>query len=142
MELQPQPAIPGADPSPRMDARKLVRVRLAAKRRRARRIRRTVVAFSVVIFVALFSTIYVQLASGHDPALSASSKTVAAAKKTTPSKEASASTTSAGNGSTPATGTTASTQEATPSTSESTGSSEASSSKASSTPTTVTTHQS
>jgi negative regulator of sigma E activity len=122
MDIQPQPAIPGADPS-RMDARKLVRVRLAAKRRRAWRIRRTVTAFTVAIFVALFATIYVQLASGHDPALSTSSKTVVTAKKTTAGKEAAASTNSSS------------------SNSEGTGSSEASS-KTSSTPATVTTRQS
>jgi hypothetical protein len=58
---------------------KLARARLAARCRRTRRIRLGVVPFSVVLFLALFVTIYVQLASGHDPALSVSSKTARAA---------------------------------------------------------------
>jgi hypothetical protein len=42
-----------------------------AARRRARlsRIRQTVAAVSVCLFIALFSGIYVQMALGHDPAL-------------------------------------------------------------------------
>jgi hypothetical protein len=40
-------------------------------RRRARilRTRKRVAALSVIVFLALFSTIYVQMALGHDPAL-------------------------------------------------------------------------
>jgi hypothetical protein len=33
------------------------------------RIRKRVAAVSVIVFLALFSTIYVQMAFGHDPAL-------------------------------------------------------------------------
>lgn len=45
---------------------------LTARRLRVQRIRRTVSAAAVCVFIALFSTIYVQMAAGNDPALSAS----------------------------------------------------------------------
>jgi hypothetical protein len=73
MAFQPQAAFGGGASAPEIDTRALVRQRLAAKRRRTRRIRRAVVALSVAIFLALFATIYVQLASGNDPGVSASS---------------------------------------------------------------------
>jgi hypothetical protein len=59
--------------SPR-EARALADGRRAELRRRARRIRRSVAAVSAALLIGLFLVIYVQLASGHDPALSASSK--------------------------------------------------------------------
>jgi hypothetical protein len=62
----------------RADARRLGRERLAARRRRTTRIRATVASTAVAVFVAFFSTIYVQLANGHDPALAASTKNAAA----------------------------------------------------------------
>jgi hypothetical protein len=43
-------------------------------RRRARRIRRSVAAFSATLFAVAFMVVYVQLASGHDPALLADAK--------------------------------------------------------------------
>jgi hypothetical protein len=43
--------------------------RLVALQQRVLRIRRTVVAVAVAMFIAVFSTIYVQMASGNDPAL-------------------------------------------------------------------------
>jgi hypothetical protein len=43
--------------------------RLVALEQRVLRIRRTVVAAAVAVFIAVFSTIYVQMASGNDPAL-------------------------------------------------------------------------
>jgi hypothetical protein len=43
-------------------------------RRRAHRIRRSVAAFSATVFAAAFMVVYVQLASGHDPALVADAK--------------------------------------------------------------------
>ena len=55
----------------------LARERLAARRAQVRRIRRTVLAIGITLFVALFVTIYVQMASGRDPALAASSSNVA-----------------------------------------------------------------
>jgi hypothetical protein len=56
------------------EARALAGDRRAELHRRARRIRRSVGAVAAALFVALFLIVYVQLASGHDPALSASSK--------------------------------------------------------------------
>jgi hypothetical protein len=43
-------------------------------RLRARRIRQTVAGLAVALFSAAFLTVYVQLASGHDPALTAAAK--------------------------------------------------------------------
>jgi hypothetical protein len=40
-----------------------------ARRRRILRIRRTVVAISLAMFIALFSGLYVQMAAGRDPVL-------------------------------------------------------------------------
>jgi hypothetical protein len=42
---------------------------LAARRARVACIRNTVPAFAVAIFLALFATIYIQMAAGKDPAL-------------------------------------------------------------------------
>ena len=50
-------------------ARALGRRRLATRRHRTRLIRRRVIAATAAIFIALFSTIYVQMAAGRDPAL-------------------------------------------------------------------------
>jgi hypothetical protein len=47
-------------------------------RLRARRIRQRVAGLAVALFSAAFLTVYVQLASGHDPALTASAKRRAA----------------------------------------------------------------
>ena len=38
-------------------------------RRRARRIRRSVAGLAATVFIGVFLVVYVQLASGHDPAL-------------------------------------------------------------------------
>jgi uncharacterized membrane protein YgcG len=56
------------------DGRDLARQKLIAMRRRARRIRRLVAALAAATFTAAFLAVYVQLASGHDPALSAAAK--------------------------------------------------------------------
>jgi hypothetical protein len=45
---------------------------MTARRLRIRQIRRTVVAAAVTVFIALFATVYIQMASGNDPALGAS----------------------------------------------------------------------
>src|SRR5207245_2686088 len=55
-------------------ARMLARSRVAAMRSRARRIRGSVVGLTAALFTAVFLAVYVQLASGHDPALSAAGK--------------------------------------------------------------------
>jgi hypothetical protein len=52
-------------------------------RRRARRIRRSVASLAAVLFSAAFLVIYVQLASGHDPALEASARRAATASTVT-----------------------------------------------------------
>jgi hypothetical protein len=57
----------------------------AQRRARILRIRKRVAAASVIVFLALFSTIYVQMAFGHDPALGSQKKsqsTTAKAKAT------------------------------------------------------------
>jgi hypothetical protein len=53
-----------------------VHPRLAARRARTRRIRQTVVALTVALFIATWAVIFGTLASGNDPALSASRATV------------------------------------------------------------------
>jgi hypothetical protein len=62
-------------------------IALAQERRqtmllRARRIRRSVAALAAALFSLAFLVIYVQLASGHDPALLANAKRASAAKAT------------------------------------------------------------
>jgi hypothetical protein len=52
---------------------------LAARRRRVQRIRRTVTAAAVAVFLALFATIYIQMAAGRDPALNAATASTATA---------------------------------------------------------------
>ena len=42
---------------------------MQARRARVRQIRRTVTAVAVTVFIALFATIYIQMAAGKDPAL-------------------------------------------------------------------------
>ena len=74
----------------RMDARELARAKRDALARRARRIRRSVAAATVAMFVAVFLVVYVQLASGHDPALVANAEKRAAAASRTASKRAAA----------------------------------------------------
>ena len=66
----PPPAVPDPEQPARKDARKL----LAARRQRIRTMRRRVIAVSVTAFAAVWGVIFVQLASGHDPALSTSSR--------------------------------------------------------------------
>jgi hypothetical protein len=75
-------------PSP--EARRMARERAAQRRRHIRQIRRTVVVVSVTVFIALFSTIYIQLAAGRDPALTTGKQSTAWSSTTT----AAASTTS------------------------------------------------
>jgi len=57
-----------------LQARALARTRRAAMRRRASRIRRSVAALALALFSAAFLGVYAQLASGHDPALSAAAR--------------------------------------------------------------------
>ena len=64
---------PGPGPG-QLDRRTLARQKLIAMRRRARRIRRLVAGLAAATFTAAFLAVYVQLASGHDPALSTAAK--------------------------------------------------------------------
>ena len=50
------------------------------RRRRIAHIRRTVVALSLAIFIALFSGLYVQMAAGRDPVLGSTSTSTATAQ--------------------------------------------------------------
>jgi hypothetical protein len=52
---------------------------VAARRRRIHRIRARVAAGAAALFLALFSGLYVQMASGRDPVLRTSSAQVASA---------------------------------------------------------------
>jgi hypothetical protein len=84
------------DSPEQLDAGMLARDRRKALRGRARRMRRSIAASAAVLFCALFLVIYVQLASGHDPALSAASKrTATAGKVTAKASESSSGTTQA-----------------------------------------------
>jgi hypothetical protein len=62
------------DSPPRMDARALTRTRRDALRARTRRIRHAVAGVTATLFVLVFAVVYVQLASGHDPALVANAR--------------------------------------------------------------------
>jgi hypothetical protein len=48
---------------------------MQARRARVRQIRRTVTAVAVTVFIAVFATIYIQMAVGKDPALGSSTNT-------------------------------------------------------------------
>jgi hypothetical protein len=73
-----------------LQARALARARREAMLRRARRIRRAVAGLAVALFVATFLVVYVQLASGHDPALVANAAKRRAVSTSVTSTEASA----------------------------------------------------
>ena len=67
---------------------------VAARRARVRRIRGRIAAAATALFLALFSGLYVQMATGNDPALGAESAQVATATQATTSSSSSSSTTS------------------------------------------------
>ena len=131
-------------------AKRVARRRKAALRQRARRIRVTVASLSATLFVTAFLVVYVQLASGHDPALSADSKRsngttshVSTSSKTSEAasteREQSASSSSSDAEEEATTGTT---EEAAAGSSESTTSGEEASATSSEEPTPLTTSQS
>ena len=118
-----------------VDGRALAAAKREQMRLRARRIRRTVATGGAGLFATAFLGIYVQLASGHDPAL-----TAAAAKRAAAETAATASTagTSSGSGSSEESSSSSGSE-----TSSSSGTSESSSSATeSSSPSSVTTSQS
>lgn len=68
---------PPQEPQPtdkQLQGKAIARAKLEAMHARARRIRRYVAGTAGALFVAAFLGVYVQLASGHDPALVAASK--------------------------------------------------------------------
>lgn len=130
-------------PAPPTPEQLQARARAAAHRdglyRRARRIRGSVASLAAVLFSTAFLVIYVQLASGHDPALVANAKRAASASTSTGSTKASTASTSTDSStaeSTPTTGT------ETSSTESSSGSRSSSSEESSSGASAVTTSQS
>jgi hypothetical protein len=88
-----------------LDARVLARTRLEAMRRRTRRIRRSVTGFALALFVASFTIVYVQLASGHDPALVSNARKRAAATSAASSSAGTSSSSAPGESTTGATST-------------------------------------
>jgi hypothetical protein len=76
----------------------------AARRRRISHIRRTVVAVSLAMFIALFAGLYVQMAAGRDPALGSQTVATSSTSSDTSSAAASGDTASSSTGSTDGTG--------------------------------------
>lgn len=76
-----------------LDAKALAATRREGMRRRARRIRKSVIGLTLSLFTAAFLAIYVQLASGHDPGLTAAANRKSAAATTVVAKKASESST-------------------------------------------------
>lgn len=77
-----------------MTPRELAAEHAARRRARLTRIRKTVAAVSVCVFIVLFSGIYVQMAAGRDPVLGSKTtvtKQAAKAKATTTSTPSSSS---------------------------------------------------
>ncbi len=74
---------------------------MQARLARVRHIRRTVAAVSVAVFIALFATIYIQMAAGKDPALGSSTSTaqVSSTSTSSDSSTSSSSTSSSDNSS-------------------------------------------
>jgi len=60
---------------------------MQARRARVRQIRRTVTAVAVTVFIALFATIYIQMAAGKDPALGSSTSTAQVSATSTSSSD-------------------------------------------------------
>jgi Na+/H+ antiporter NhaD/arsenite permease-like protein len=78
------------------DPQALARAKREAKRRRTNRIRKSVAAATLTLFVAFFSTIYAQMASGNDPSLSSTTKKTATAVATSSRKAKATSSSSSG----------------------------------------------
>jgi hypothetical protein len=64
---------------------------MQARRARVRQIRRTVTAAAVAVFIALFATIYIQMAAGKDPALGSSPTTAQVSQTSTSTPSSSSS---------------------------------------------------
>jgi cytoskeletal protein RodZ len=68
------------------EARELGRRRLAERRSRVRLMRRRIVGGAVAVFLGVWGVIFTQLATGHDPGLSASSAKQSTTSTTTTSE--------------------------------------------------------
>jgi hypothetical protein len=94
-------------PTESRDPKALARIKLAERRLRIRKLRRNVIAVSVTVFVAVWGVIFVTLASGNDPVLSAKAQSATTAttsgstsgSTSTGSGSGSSATTSSGSGS-------------------------------------------
>lgn len=96
---------PGSAPrarSPRPDGRAIAGERLRARRRRVTRLRKRVIATALVTFVALWAVTFVQLVSGHDPALSQKSAAVTSTTSNGSSSGSGVTTSASGSGTTSA----------------------------------------
>ena len=71
--------------TPPADGQARGRQRLAERRRRVLRIRKTVAAAAAAVFTALFAGLYAQMASGDDPVLGKRATTPAATAEPSPS---------------------------------------------------------
>lgn len=91
---------PAARPEPRPAATGLVAERLRARKRRVSQIRRRVTAIAAATFLATSGGIFVQLASGNDPALASAAAKTAAATTTAANTSSGSATTTASSGST------------------------------------------
>jgi hypothetical protein len=88
---------PPARPEPRPAANGLVAERLRARKHRVSQIRRRVAAIAAATFLTTSGGIFVQLATGNDPALAVSTaKTAASTSSGSATKTASSGTTSSG----------------------------------------------
>lgn len=91
---------PTARPKAQPDASGLVAERLRARKRRVSQIRRRIAAIAAATFLATSGGIFVQLASGHDPALvAAAAKTAATTTSTTAGSSSSSSGSTSGSSS-------------------------------------------
>ena len=64
---------------------------MQARRARVRQIRRTVTAVAVTVFIALFATIFIQMAVGKDPTLGSSTSAVGTTSTSTASDDSTSS---------------------------------------------------
>ncbi len=82
-----------------VDPKALASAKLRERHIHVRKLRRTVVAIAVALFVTLWGVIFVRLITGHDPVLAAKAQVVATTGSTS-STAGSTSSTSSGSGST------------------------------------------
>lgn len=91
-ENTPSPRRPARDTTEQLDPKALAASRREAMRRRTFRIRRSVTGLALALFTAAFVGIYVQLASGNDPALTSAAKRHATTTSTSAASTSSEST--------------------------------------------------